>query len=395
MIDVAVDREPLPAQRLWAAGRAAEMWRLAGGLVIAKAGVLLVVFLAVKLLPFWVEQYRANFVDPDYANAGPVQWAFSAWDGQHYLYLADHGYHAGQMSNAFYPLFPGLIHLATPLFGSSLPAGLLVSNVCSLAGLLLLFDLFRLLHGGATARRALLLYVAFPTAFFLSLIYNDSLFILLAALVFNLLYRGKLEWAALPAALLPLTKPQGTLVIVPFLIYYWFEHREGWGWRALLPFSPLLGIGVLLAFMYVTTGNPLEMLAAQQLFPSGYSALLIVHPVQLIQQLTAGRLALYGYTNSILDRIFFGFFMLLLIPLFRYVRPSLAVFGLLTGILSVVTGTFMSYQRYMLLTFPIFLGLAIGLRRWRLGWLQWPLLFALIMVQGLFTAMYALDYWVA
>jgi hypothetical protein len=60
-----------------------------------------------------------------------------------------------------------------------------------------------------------------------------------------------------------------------------------------------------------------------------------------------------------------------------------------------VTGTFMSYQRYMLLAFPIFLGLAIGLRRWRLGWLQWPLVFVLIMVQGLFTAMCALDYWVA
>src|SRR5205807_6959738 len=132
------------------------------GLAVAKATILLVVFLAVKLLPFWVEQYQANSVDPDYAGAGPLQWGFSAWDGQHYLFLADNGYHAGQMSNAFYPLFPLLIHLATPLFGSSLPAGLLVSNVASLAGLLVLFDLVRLLHGRATARRALLLYVAFP-----------------------------------------------------------------------------------------------------------------------------------------------------------------------------------------------------------------------------------------
>jgi hypothetical protein len=395
LIDTALERQAPPARSVWEAGRAADMLRMAGSLVVVKAAILLVVFLAVKLLPFWVEQYQANFVDPDYANATPLQWAFSAWDGQHYLYLADNGYHAGQMSNAFYPLFPGLIHLATPLFGSSLPAGLLVSNLCSLAGLLVLFDMFRRLHGGATARRTLLLYVAFPTAFFLTLIYNDSLFLLLAAVFFNLLYRGKLEWAAVPAALLPLTKPQGTLVMAPFLIYFWFEHREAWGWRALLPFSPLVGIGALLAFMYLTTGNALEMLAAQQLFPSGYSALLIFHPLQLIHQLTGVPLALYGYTNSILDRIFFGVFLLLLIPLFRYVRPSLAVFGLLTGILSVVTGTFMSYQRYMLLAFPIFLGLAIGLRRWRLGWLQWPLVFVLIMVQGLFTAMCALDYWVA
>ena len=56
-------------------------------------------------------------------------------------YLSENGYHTGQMSNAFFPLFPLLIHLATPLFHSSLIAGLVVANLASLAALYLLFEL--------------------------------------------------------------------------------------------------------------------------------------------------------------------------------------------------------------------------------------------------------------
>ena len=41
----------------------------------------------------------------------------STWDAQHYLFLATEGYHAGQRSITFFPLFPWLIRLAAALPG--------------------------------------------------------------------------------------------------------------------------------------------------------------------------------------------------------------------------------------------------------------------------------------
>src|SRR5438105_2930989 len=86
------------------------------GLILAvKVTILLIIALAYAFLPFFADNFEVNFVDPAYRDGG-IARAFSTWDAQHYLYLSESGYHAGQMSNAFFPLFPLLIHLATPLF---------------------------------------------------------------------------------------------------------------------------------------------------------------------------------------------------------------------------------------------------------------------------------------
>src|SRR5262245_12428992 len=42
---------------------------------------------------------------------------FATWDAQHYLFLATEGYHAGQRSITFFPLFPWLIRATAALPG--------------------------------------------------------------------------------------------------------------------------------------------------------------------------------------------------------------------------------------------------------------------------------------
>jgi len=389
-------------------------------IAIGKLSVLLLVFLAYNLLPFFQANFEINFVDPLHPGV-TLASAFSTWDAQHYLYLSENGYHAGQVSDAFFPLFPLLIHLATPLFHNSLIAGLAVSNVASLIGLYVLFKLVAELYGRATARSTLLLYLAFPTAFFFSLIYTESLFLLLVATFFYLLFTRRLAWAALPAALLPLARPEGVLIMLPFALYYAVEVL-GLGRRAaerplnslvaadgfpaallarvrvveLAPvFSPLLGAAAYLLFMRAATGNAFEMFQAMKSYVSAHSITYVLHPLQLAHALAEWPLAIHGFTNSAIDRALFLVFLLLLVPMFRRVHPALAVFALAVGILNVASGTFMSYSRYLLLAFPIFIAAAMLLQRPNLRVLRLPLAYCMVMVQGLFLVMHALSYWVA
>lgn len=371
-----------------------------------KAATLLLVFLAYHLLPFWTANYEVNFVDPRMRSVSLAS-AFSTWDAQHYLYLSETGYHPGEMSDAFFPLFPALIHLATPIFHSSLVAGLVLANVASLTGLYLLFKLVLQLHGPLAARDTLLLYLAFPTAFFFSLIYTESLFLLLTASFFYLLFRRRLGWAAVPAALLPLARPEGALIIVPFAVFYAVEVL-GLGRRRLaealvrvrlgqvaLVLTPLAGVAAYLTVMWIATGNPLEILQAMQFYVSAHSLTRILHPLDWARTLAEWPLALHGFTNSIIDRAIFLAFLLLLVPMFRRLHPALAFYALAVGSLNVLSGTFMSYSRYVLLAFPIFITAALLLQQPRVRIFRLPLAYAMVLVQGLFLTMHALSYWVA
>jgi hypothetical protein len=374
-------------------------WRLVATIAAVKLAVLLLIFLAYSLLPFWTENFEVNVPDPAYLNSGLAR-AYSTWDAQHYLYLSENGYRAGQMENAFFPLFPLLIRLATYIFHSSLIAALVIANLCSLAGFYLLFTFVEKQYGRDAARLTVLLYLAFPTAFFFDLPYSESLFLLLIAAFFLLLFRGKPGWAAIPAALLPLSRPEGVLVILPFATYY-ATHRKmvrnlvPSPYSLLPPLSPLLGLAAYLAFMRAATGNAFEMFRAMQDYVSAHSLLYLLHPLQLIQHWAEWPLAIHGFTNSIIDRAFFLAFLLLIAPMVRRVHPALAVYALAVGLLNVLSGTFMSYTRYILLAFPVFLTLALLLRQRRgLAW-QAPLLVCSTLFQGVFLVMHALNYWVA
>jgi len=378
-------------RRAW---RLDERWRLLLAVLCGKLTVLLVVFMAYTLLPFYTDEFKVNFVDPAVLRDGLAR-AFSTWDAQHYLYLSESGYHAGQMSDAFFPLFPLLIHITTPIFGSSLAAGLVMANLASMAGIYFLFQLVTALQGRAVARGTILLYLAFPTAFFFSLVYSESLFLLLIVLFFYLLLvKRRMDWAALPAAILPLARPEGVLVLLPFAAYWWVERRR-LSREALFVLSPLLGAAAYLAYMRAATGNPLEMFRAMRAYVSDHSITYLFHPATLVRLLFEQPLALHGFTNSIIDRVVFLLFLLMLALMFRRIHPSLTVYAAAVGLLNVVSGTFMSYSRYVLLAFPAFVVLALVLRGRRVRWLTLPLAGSWAILQGLLLAMHALSYWVA
>lgn len=220
-----------------------------------------------------------------------------AWDSEYYLGIAIGGYDdplipaltpagftipgydyriptivgPGQrmsLAYAFFPFYPLLIRLvAYPLgvlglnpIATATLAGVMISILGALAGMLALYDLTRETLGEAGALRAAFYLIIFPTGFFLAQVYTEGLFIGLAFGCLAMLKRGNWWLAALLGAAATLTRAVGITLVIPMGLV-WIRTREWYSldleWRQIyhqgLPWRPigraLLAFAPLIAFL--------------------------------------------------------------------------------------------------------------------------------------------------
>ncbi len=170
----------------------------------------------------WVADPNSHFLS---------MWA--KWDSQYYLDIAEDGYWyvPGEQSNvAFFPMYPLLIRVLAPAVkGNMVLAGFIISNVALLSSLIFLYLLSELeMDGDAAAARRTVFYLAlFPTAFFFSAVYTESLFLLLTLAT---MYFARKRWwlfASLAGMLAAATRNLGVLM---WLLVMW-EWLRAQGWR--------------------------------------------------------------------------------------------------------------------------------------------------------------------
>lgn len=332
-----------------------------------RAACLLAILAGWFAVPFSVPHHDANFVYP----VGEEAWlgsAFKTWDGNHYLKLAEQGYEPFHISNAFYPLLPALVRGVSVLtLGDSLVAGLAVANLLALAAAAAFFLLVSRTHGEEVATAASLLLLAFPTSFYLGLVYSESLFIALAAALLLLIRMDRLVPAALVAALLPLSRPTGILASVPAAAGLFLAWRAGTlrGARlALVPAGFAVGLAAYFAVMWAGTGDPLAGFDAQRVFQADNSLLRLLHPVDwFLDNFVRLEPTLHGFRTSVLNRLCFLLFVPVAILSVRRLPLDLLACVLVLGGIPALTGVFTSYPRYVLAAFPLFVTLALVLRR--------------------------------
>jgi Gpi18-like mannosyltransferase len=330
--------------------------------------VAILIALIAKLAVFYIgyaTAYKTALANGDAAE--PLQLImsqFSKWDSPHYMHIAQNGYvNEGDAANfiVFFPLYPLLVRIITVDFAYINLSGLIISNLSSIIMVIYLFKLARLDYSDRVAKKAVLYLSVFPTAYFLSAVYTESLFLALA--IASLYYARNAKWplAGFLGWLTALTRIAG-LLLLPVLVVEYFHQKE-WKLKAanlkLLWISlPAFGFLIYLLVNYQVTGSFFTFMEVER-----------VHWYQTLDPVggLAGALGWAGssefpkYLTLGYAQVAFAVFGLLMV-LAGYkvkLRPSYQVYLLLTWMLSVSTGFWISVPRYVLTMFPMFMSLAL------------------------------------
>ena len=147
--------------------------------VCGRASLLLSSYVGLKLVPslYLHEEARQQVLRPYPALDGLCRW-----DCGWYERVANDGYLLPQTPNVF-PLFPLLGHIVQATTGIHRVYALIaISNVASFFSYLVIYRIFRKAASSAGARWGLLLFAAYPFAYYQAAAYPESLMILGSAL---------------------------------------------------------------------------------------------------------------------------------------------------------------------------------------------------------------------
>jgi Mannosyltransferase (PIG-V) len=166
--------------------------------------------------------------------------AFAQWDSDWYLQIANRGY--DEQSAAFFPLFPGLVHVVGWIIGSSLVAAVLLSLVGSAVGAWALAEIARPLVGEAVGKDGVLLLALYPTAFVFTSAYSEGLFLGFATTSFLAAQRGRPWIAGLLAGLAVGTRVAGLALVPALVALVWPRTRAQIPQLAPVILLPLMGL---------------------------------------------------------------------------------------------------------------------------------------------------------
>jgi hypothetical protein len=293
---------------------------------------------------------------------------FSHWDSPHYIDIATNGYvNEGEQSLfiVFLPLYPVLVRLITFNFEYINLSALIVSNVGSIFAAVYLFKLSQLEFGDDVAKKAVLYLSIFPTAYFLSAIYTEGLFF---ALVISSVYYariGKWSVAGFLSFFATLTRLAGLLLLPTLIIEY--LHQKKWKLKEvnvniLWPILALAGFLIYLSINNQVTGNYFTFMEIERTHWYQY-----IDPIQGLRSSWS-----WAFTDTFPEnitigsaQIIFAVFGLLIVTagFLRRFRPSYNVYMLLTWMLSVSTGWWISIPRYVMAMFPMFILLGLLARK--------------------------------
>lgn len=311
---------------------------------------------------------------------------FANFDGYQYISIAKNGY--SELQQSFFPLFPGLIALVERSFANNyIIAGTIVSWVFFLLGLGYFYKLASvLLKESKQIKWAVLFLAAFPTAFYYQVIYTESLFLFLSAGALYYLYSKKYYWAALFAVFASLTKTQGVLLLIPFLLimlgvqctafkkfsvqkvlHFLKTHYK----MLFLALSPFYGLILYMGYLFVKYKDPLYFYHAQAAFNLERSVGTFVLFPQVMYRYIKIFLTTplnFTYAISFLEfTVFTTILLALLASLYKLLwkqkspdmqRVSLSVYSLLVLIFPTLTGTFVSVPRFALISLGFFIVIA-------------------------------------
>lgn len=314
----------------------------------------------------------------------PLSSLFSRWDAPHYLDIAKLGYTADKSLGdqwlfiVFYPLYPALAALLSPVLGGEFNAATAISWACLVGACYWIYRLSLLDNDKAEARRAVKYLLIFPVAVFLGAPYTESLFLLLTALCFYALRKRSFWLAGVIGFFAALTRNLGALLAVPFLIEvldeaglfggwkkirtgkFWLDVLKHGAWALLIP----LGVGVYLFINQAVYGDPFMFLKIQSEHWSQH-----LQPFWDTVLMTWNNVA--GNSRTLDEKAFLWIpqaigmaAVFVSLPFMaRRLRPSYIAYLIVYIVVALSASWLLSFNRYMMGAVPLFLGIAALTRR--------------------------------
>ena len=287
---------------------------------------------------------------------------FAQYDATAYLDIAENGYRENfsvyKIGNyQWYPLYPLLIK--TFSFVSYPLSAFLVSNIASFLAITLLYALVNEELGKRAANRTIFYIIFFPTAFYFTVMYSESLFLLLSVATFY--FARKNNWLATGVLgfLASLTRIQGVLLLIP--IAYMYMRHVGFDFgkikkNALYILGVPLGVLTFIFYEYIITGNAFVQFKNQAIFGKALSWPWtgFIHAVNSIFVDTT----LINMSYHIYNLVITAFFIALLYVSYKKLKQEYTIYYAISLILVLMSSNLYGVSRYLLVTFPAFMALA-------------------------------------
>ncbi|WP_235502433.1 MULTISPECIES: glycosyltransferase family 39 protein [unclassified Kitasatospora] len=351
-------------------------------------GPALALFGLLKLTGFtvfmWLLTWSGEYLtkNPRFGGGARPWDVVAGWDGWWYRHVAENGYDPRlvvigpppfmyeQNSVAFFPLYPGMMKLVSGVTGlGSYGAGMLVSVVASFVAAAGIYALAARLFDRRTGLIAAAVWAVFPGSGVEWAVYSDSLFVALAAWSCFFVLERRWLAAGVTVFMAGLNRPTAAALVAALgvaALIALYRRRDGWiGPVSAVLIAPL-GIFGYLAWANWRMGDWSAYFKLQKggwlhFFDYGE------HTFNVLRTILLGRGG-YAFTYPTEDMIALGLVVLLPILLFLLIRLRVPVFLLVFTLITVVlvlgsAQIFGNTSRYLLPCFPLFLPIAVALRR--------------------------------
>lgn len=310
---------------------------------------------------------------------------FELWvvsDAQWYLAIAEDGYPTRsefdtdrttsrpkliastdtQLKYAFYPLWPAVIYLTRSVFSDVNKAAFISANIISLIALCTLYGFLRGVAGRSAAFWTVVLLTASPFAIFLHVPFTEPLFLLLTILTFIACHKHRWLIAGVCIGLAAVARPNGVALFVVPLVQFiaTVKHRGSWSFKRAAGMWPLLVAFVPLGLFYwhnaSKTGDPLYFVQATEWW--GYE------PSQVWRNLWSNTVGMairfstlpwHGFHHSRMDFLVLITSVVALVAGLRRIPAHFSAYAAAVILIPLLTKDLMSFSRYVLVAWPLFL----------------------------------------
>lgn len=340
--------------------------------------------------------------NPWIPDINPFVQVYARWDSGWYYSIIERGYTfetIEQNANiVFFPLYPLLTEMFGKLTGGYyLFSGAVISSLALAGAVLFLYFLAKLDTGKKSlALLSVLFLLLYPYAFFHVAVYTESLFLLLVLASFY--FARKKNWmaAGVCAALASATRPTGIIMgfilVIEYLEQIKFSLKKVSANILWLLISPL-GLIMHMGYLFTTFGDPLLFMHAQNAW--GRKGFSLSGVFEVLGSQFNDFLALFTnptpyYLSNGTDFLVFALIILIGVYTFFKFRKSYGAFMIISILIPVMTQSLVSIGRYSTVLFPLFILLAMKVKKQ--PW-NYALIILFSMLSTLSILMFVQSYW--